>query len=261
MEPFPATAISTLCVTSGKILLGFYEYINDVADVPRYVEELTAELSSLNAALLALKALLLPGAVRHMRRTLKQIEDCVNKSKIKTNKSAKGQLLTCISWLWNKEVVLLRQALAKERETISFMLQVSTCQSQDDLAKLLKQVDEKVTALQESRKHVKEALVVIDRDHPRFEEAEFTIHMQPATRPDEQPAPAEAPSPFRPLNRKLVDTIEAKAWTAAKVICDEKWTSVPQLSEVELRIKIISGRSAMLALRLSSDDDLALPRR
>lgn len=109
MEPFSATAISTLCVTSRKILVGFYEYINDVVDVPRYVEELTTELSSLNAALLALKALLVArkdsGAdagsqallldscrelVATCADTLKQIEDCVSKSKIKTNKVRQG---------------------------------------------------------------------------------------------------------------------------------------------------------------------------
>ena len=102
-----ASAITGLCYTSGQLLVGFFEYINDVQDVPKNVEALTTELCAGNTALMGLKGLLTSRggvqqdvlatlmrdsavALENCSETLKQIQEMVRKSKVQTKQSAKG---------------------------------------------------------------------------------------------------------------------------------------------------------------------------
>jgi hypothetical protein len=143
MDPLSATAtITSLCFTSGKILVGFFEYIHDIKDAPSYIEALTGELSALNTALMGLRTLIIVRegsrrdvllkmtenstiALDNCKETLHQIEEMVKKSKIKTKQSSHGQVITCIKWLWNKkEVILLKDRLEAYKSTISLMLQI-----------------------------------------------------------------------------------------------------------------------------------------
>ena len=139
-----ASAISGLCFTSGQLLVGFFEYIQDVQDVPKHVEALTTELSALNTALLGLKSLLISRegiqqdvlltltrdsttTLESCNETLQQVENMVKKSKIQIKQSANGQVIRCTKWLWNKkEVNLLKDRVEAYKSTISLMLQISS---------------------------------------------------------------------------------------------------------------------------------------
>lgn len=142
MDTFSAiTGIAPLCVTSAGLLVSFYQYINDVGEVPRYVEELTSELCSLNTGLAQLKRLVLNRKksnkdfleqwakdskmiLDNCCETLEQINRMIQKAKIETKSSSKGQVMRCMKWLWNKnEVILMRDRLERYKSTISMMLQ------------------------------------------------------------------------------------------------------------------------------------------
>jgi hypothetical protein len=44
MEPLSAIAgISTVCVRGAKVLVGYFEYIEEIRDVPQHVDQLTSE--------------------------------------------------------------------------------------------------------------------------------------------------------------------------------------------------------------------------
>jgi hypothetical protein len=142
MDPFrAASSISALCVTGAKLMVAFYEYIDEVRDVPRSVEQLTGELSALNSALQQFK---LRVAVHQERRTtfssqwaddstkmldrcsetLEQIGVMMVKAKVESKSTSKGQVIRCMKWVWHKqEVNLLRESLKVYEVTILLMLQ------------------------------------------------------------------------------------------------------------------------------------------
>ncbi|KAB5586149.1 hypothetical protein GE09DRAFT_55639 [Coniochaeta sp. 2T2.1] len=278
-----ASAIAGLCFTSGQLLVGLFEYIKDVRDVPQEVTGLTTELCALNTALLGLKALftsrgdakqqdvLLAAlardsaiALENCRETMQQIEEMVKKSKVKTKQSANGQLIKCTKWLWNKkEVALLRDKVEGWQSTISLMLQVASGHGQDEAAALLEKIHQSVTKLETDRQHVKETLVVMDKDHRQHDDAEFSVTIKPVAR---SPGPGDggiAPSsPFQPFNKTLVDAIQSESWTGVTVQCKSApWEEVPCLSDSSIKLIISPSRRAYIKLTLSPNSRSALASR
>jgi len=140
MDPISAIAgISTVCVRGAKILVGFYEYIHEIGDVPRYVDQLTSVLSAVNSGLQQLKVMItarskddlvqrwasdLKLMVVNCSETFSQIESMVEKAKIETKSSSKGQIVKCITWVWSeKKVNLLREQLERYKASIFLMLE------------------------------------------------------------------------------------------------------------------------------------------
>ncbi|KAB5582419.1 hypothetical protein GE09DRAFT_1211067 [Coniochaeta sp. 2T2.1] len=268
-----ASAIAGLCFTSGQLLVGFFEYIKDVRDVPQEVSSLTMELCALNTALLGLKALftsreggggapaqqqkkgvLLAALTRdsaialdNCRETMQQIEEMVKKSKVQM-----------------EEVALLRDKVEGWRSTISLMLQVASEHGQDEAAALLEKIHQSVTKLESDRQHVKETLVVMDKDHRQYDDPEFSATIKPVARP---PGPSNGgtvppSSPFRPFNKTLVDVIQSESWTGVTVQCKSApWEDVPCLSDASIKLIISSSRRAYTKLTLSPNSRSALASR
>lgn len=140
MDPISAIAgISTVCGRGAKILVAFYDYIAEIRDVPRYIENLTSELSAVNAGLQQVKAVIVTGSyeesIKGWAQDLKlmvsscdeafsQIESMIGKAKIETKSSAKGQVTKCIKWVWSKkQVLLVKERLESFKGTITLMLE------------------------------------------------------------------------------------------------------------------------------------------
>lgn len=113
--------------------------------------------------------------------------------------------------------------------------------------------------VQEDRKGVRETLQVLDEDHPRFKNADYTLTynpVQPSPRPVQSDPIAEG-SPLKPKRRKvqLLLELHTKSWKPKYILCStiEK-DRQHVLTESQLDIILSSGKWSCLQIALSANE-------
>ena len=87
----------------------------------------------------------------------------------------------------------------------------------------------------------------MDHDHPRFEDAEFTVTVRPVP----PRISGTAVVWFRPLNKKLLEEVTLESWTVARIQCDEGWKDMLYLLGCKVGVALdISTRKATLQITL-----------
>ena len=133
-------------------------------------------------------------------------------------------------------------------------------QSQDETAALLDKIHQSVSKLQEDRAHVKETLVIMENNHPRFEEAEFSVVIRP-TRPFSDPSSTSSSHNFRPFNEELWGRMTTGSWTAARIRCASRWADMPALLGCEVKVAVQPNRQMVLNVTLSQNTMDALTKQ
>jgi hypothetical protein len=122
----------------------------------------------------------------------------------------------------------------------------------DSASALMDEIHKSVLELQQNRQHVKETLVVMDKHHPRFQDADFTITYNPVQM--EQTSTLPNPSePFRPLNHQLLDQLASKTWKPRCIRCTSDWENIPLLLNSDLKLVLRDDKIACLEISLSDD--------
>jgi hypothetical protein len=141
-DPLSAIAsVAGIIAFGGQVLAKLIEYINDIQQAPKHVEELANELMSTTTVLQRFKLLVMDRQssnseqlqkwaadsqtmLKNCEETFKQIELAVEKAQIKTKGHVGGEIVSRVKWVWNKkETELLVVRLKKYETVIQLMLQ------------------------------------------------------------------------------------------------------------------------------------------
>lgn len=307
-DPLSAIAgVAGIVAFSGQVLVKLTEYINDIHQAPKHVEQLANELMATTTALQRFKLLVIDRKssdgnevkkwasdsqtmLQNCEETFKQINDAVEKAQIKSKGIVKGEVVSRVKWVWNKkETEVLMVRLRGYQAVIQLMLQtmsryVRTSLRASELIVVSKQIDniediteklhELVKSMQSERANIKERLLVLDKDHPRFSKPDGVIRFEDPVEDDtDAPSPVE-PSPQESLQQSWEtitdnsDTDNAVTWSSFNddVITSSAWKS-HQISSLKLsrapdpielsyevfglKVVIASGISPMLEIDLA----------
>ena len=141
-DPLSAIAnVAGMVLFGGQVLVKLTEYINDIHQAPKHVEELANELMATTAALQRFKLLVIDRQasnsdelkiwaadsqtmLQNCDETFKQINEAVEKAQIKSKGTVKGEVVSRVKWVWNKkEINLLKVRLNGYEAVIQLMLQ------------------------------------------------------------------------------------------------------------------------------------------
>jgi hypothetical protein len=100
----------------------------------------------------------------------------------------------------------------------------------------------------------------MENDHPRFEEAEFSVVIRP-TRPFSDPSSTSSSHNFRPFNEELWDRMKTASWTAARIRCASRWADMPALLGCEVKVAVQPNRQMVLKVTLSQNTMDALTKQ
>jgi hypothetical protein len=136
-------------------------------------------------------------------------------------------------------------------------------QQLDNINEIVETIHKKVQRMEESRQNVKETLVVLDRDHPRFKEVDFTLTYNPVQLPSAAPSvPLSSPRAVE-LNRRLLDELEEMAWTPRVIRCETRTRTRPtchSLSKRNIKIILVKGKTACIEIQISEAEQDILKR-
>lgn len=125
-------------------------------------------------------------------------------------------------------------------------------EQQDNASALMDKIHKSVLELQQNRQQVKETLVVMDKDHPRFQEADFTITYNPIQIEQTSTVPNSSQH-FRPLKHQLLDRLALKTWKPRCIRCTSDWEDIPQLLNSDLKIVLRDNKIACLEISIRDD--------
>jgi hypothetical protein len=130
-------------------------------------------------------------------------------------------------------------------------------QQLDNINEIVETIHKKVQQMEESRQNVKETLVVLDRDHPRFKEVDFTLTYNPVQFPSAAPSvPLSSPRAVE-LNRRLLEELEEMAWTPREIRCstgDQMRPAYYSLSKPNINIELVEGKTACIEIQISEPE-------
>jgi uncharacterized protein (DUF342 family) len=134
-------SVAGIVAFGGKVLVQLTEYINDIHQAPKHVEELANELMATTSTLQRFKLLVIDRTtssedelkkwaadaqtlLKNCEETFKQISAAVEKAQIKSKGSVRGEVVSRVKWVWNKkETELLKTRLQGYENVIQLMLQ------------------------------------------------------------------------------------------------------------------------------------------